>query len=133
MLLIHNGRFIVTGTNAGDVAIFDMSNKTDDRELALKGITHTTLKSKHSSSISAAVEDANELSKASVVQWDEVILKGNTAMRDWLRAKGVDTSSLFVREDYIRAIFQYSNVDPNEAGKILYPTNPCKDVLFAGM
>lgn len=109
LLVFHYGNYICVSTTRGNVVLFDMSDapKEDTLEEAMSKAAKNL--SGANNSTSSASADVNYLSTtySALVHWWEIIKRNNTALRDWLRANGVDATLALTRADLIALVIEY--------------------------
>jgi hypothetical protein len=134
LLVLNQGLFVIASSTKGFVAVFDISDAPVQETVdeAISNATKNVLSNEKSKQLASASADVDLLttSTSGLLPWEKVVLKSNSAMRDWLRAKGVDSSLSTTRADLIRLITKISHVSITAVKNVLLPKNPRKDVLF---
>jgi hypothetical protein len=137
LLVFNYGNYICVSTTRSNVVLFDMSDppKEETLEEAMsKAAKNLSIASKSTSSASA---DVNYLSttNSALVNWKEIIKRNNTALRDWLRANGVDATLALTRADLIALVIEYyagtpENVTCEIVAELLRAKTPRTDPLL---
>lgn len=127
VLVLNCGYYVIATSNIGVVAMFDISDeekvKTRDERLDEAARDLSIGNGKASDNMA---NTSNKLSTTAsrMKPWNEIILQSNGVMRDWLRAKGVDSSVAVNRADLIRIVIKAERtVTPTMAAKVLRPKN----------
>lgn len=129
--VIDTGRLVVVVDDKGRVVVFSAPIRTPK--------SATTASSSSSSSASAAAsepsspsptmlasapssatspDDLLATSASRLSEWSDVVVRSNTVMRDWLRAKGVDSSKASTRLELMQCIQRALRFEVNVVGSL---------------
>ncbi len=138
LLVFNRGYYVVASGTKGVVALFDISDRpreeTTEEAIAAASRTLSTTRLSHAKSVmSSSASDTNALSTttSNLIPWSEVVQRSNSAMRDWLRANGVDSSMTVTRPDLIRLVVAYQQQkQPSEPVNVAEHLIPKEDAFL---